>query len=173
MKATDSRQRTVPVTCSIRPRMICAGSVTGPAVTLAISGTTGGLIVTLASASAITSAAGCISAEWNGADTGSSIARRTPLALATSTARSTAVLWPDTTTCPPPLSLAACTSSPCAASAAIAAACSKSTPSSAAMAPMPTGTARCMARPRMRTSRTASAVVSEPAAASAAYSPTE
>ena len=48
MKATDSRQRTVPVTCSTRPRMICAGSVTGAAVTLATSGTTGGLIVTLA-----------------------------------------------------------------------------------------------------------------------------
>ena len=57
-----------------------------------MSGTTGGLIMTLPSASAITSAAGCISAEWNGADTGSSIARRTPLALAISTARSTAAL---------------------------------------------------------------------------------
>ena len=60
----------------------------------------------------MTSAVGCISAEWNGPDTGSIIARRTPLALAISTARSTAALWPDTTTCPPPLSFAACTDLP-------------------------------------------------------------
>ena len=41
------------------------------------------------------------------------------------------------------------------------------------MAPMPTGTACCMARPRMRTSRTASARRSAPAATSAEYSPSE
>ena len=48
-----------------------------------------------------------MSAQWNGADTGSIIARLTPCALAISTARSTADLSPDNTTCPPPLSLAA------------------------------------------------------------------
>ena len=41
------------------------------------------------------------------------------------------------------------------------------------MAPAPTGTARCMARPRMRSNRAASPIVSEPAAASAEYSPSE
>ncbi len=47
---------------------------------------------TSASASAIASAAGCISAQWKGAETGSSSARLAPFALAISTARSTARL---------------------------------------------------------------------------------
>ena len=63
---------------------------------------------TCASASAITSAAGAISAQWKGALTGSRIARLAPLALAISTARSTAARSPETTTWPGPLSLAAC-----------------------------------------------------------------
>ena len=62
------------------------------ASTLATSGTDGVLIVTLASASRITSAAGCISAQWNGALTGSSTARRAPNFGASATARSIAVL---------------------------------------------------------------------------------
>ena len=41
------------------------------------------------------------------------------------------------------------------------------------MAPVPTGTACCMARPRMRKSRAVSASVKAPAAASAEYSPSE
>ena len=73
-------------------------------------------MVTSASAFAIASAAGCISLQWNGADTGSSIARLAPLVLAISSARSTAALSPETTTCPPPLSLAAWQTWPCAAS---------------------------------------------------------
>ncbi len=55
------------------------------------------------------SAAGAISAQWNGAETGSSMARLMPRALEISTARSTAALWPEITTWPPPLSLAGCT----------------------------------------------------------------
>src|SRR6185437_12436738 len=39
--STLSRQRTSDVTCSTRRRRIAAGSTTGAAVTLAISGTTG------------------------------------------------------------------------------------------------------------------------------------
>src|SRR5215469_1259794 len=50
---------------------------------------------------------------------------------------------------------------------------SSSTPIRAAMAPVPTGTACCIARPRMRSRRAASASESEPAAASAEYSPSE
>ena len=107
MNSTDSRQRTVPVTCSTKHRTMTAGSLTGCASTLATSGTRGGLTATSASAAAIASAAGCISAQWNGAETGSIIARFTPCAFAISTARSTADFSPDNTTCPPPLSLAA------------------------------------------------------------------
>ena len=117
MVATHSRQRTVPVTCCTKARTISAGSLIGLASTFATTGTTGGLTVTCASACAITSAAGCINAQWKGADTCSNMARLAPLALAISTARSTAALSPDTTTCPAPLSLAAWQTWPCAASA--------------------------------------------------------
>src|SRR5207302_8223946 len=88
------------------------------------SGETGCLMVTSASALAITSAAGCIRRQWNGADTGSNMARLAPLILAISSARSTAALSPETTTCPPPLSLAAWQTWPWAASAATAIAAS-------------------------------------------------
>src|SRR5271170_6334531 len=50
---------------------------------------------------------------------------------------------------------------------------SKSSPRIAAMAPSPTGTAFCMAWPRIRSSRAASSIVSAPAAQSAEYSPSE
>ena len=43
----------------------------------------------------------------------------------------------------------------------------------AAIAPSPTGTAACMALPRMRSSRAVSASENVPAAASAEYSPSE
>ena len=51
------------------------------ASTFDTSGAAGALIVTSASAFAIASAAGCISRQWNGAETGSSIARLAPLRL--------------------------------------------------------------------------------------------
>ena len=41
------------------------------------------------------------------------------------------------------------------------------------MAPTPTGTAFCIASPRVRNSRAVSAMVKAPAAASAEYSPSE
>ena len=69
---------------------ISSGSLTAWARTLATSGTFGARISTAASASAITSAAGAISAQWKGAETGSRSARLAPLPLAISTARSTA-----------------------------------------------------------------------------------
>ena len=163
----------MPVTCATSARTISAGSLIGLASTFATTGTTGGFTLTFASACAITSAAGRIKAQWKGADTGSSMARLAPLLLAISTARSTAALSPDTTTWPAPLSLAAWQTWPCAASAATAAAASNSSPSSAAMAPTPTGTAFCMACPRVRNSRAVSATVKAPAAASAEYSPSE
>jgi len=83
------------------------------------------------------SAAGAISEQWNGADTGSSMARRMPRSLATSMARLTALRAPEITTWPPPLSLATSITS-CrsgwpstrrrAADAQISRACSSSTP---------------------------------------------
>src|SRR4051812_1264129 len=98
MKDTHSRQRTVPVTCATRLRTISEGSVTDRATTFATTGTAGAFTLTFDSASAITSAAGCIRAQWKGADTGRIIARFAPLTLAISTARSTAALLPETTT---------------------------------------------------------------------------
>ena len=101
------------------------------------------------------------------------MARFAPRSFASSTARSTAALAPDKTTCPPPLSLAAAQTPTLAASAAIALTSPSSRPISAAIAPAPTATAFCMARPRMRNSRAASAIESARAAASAEYSPSE
>ena len=54
----------------------------------------------------MTSAAGSISAQWNGAETASSIARLRRAPWRSAMARSTAALWPDTTTWPGALSLA-------------------------------------------------------------------
>ena len=94
------------------------------------------------------SAAGCISGQWNGADTGSGTARLAPMSLAMAIARSIAPLWPDSTTWQGSLSLATVQTSPSAAAAAIFWASSRSAPSSAAIAPTPTGTAACIACPR-------------------------
>ena len=71
-----------------------------------------------ASASAMASAAGCISAQWKGALTLSGMKRRTPCALASCAARSMALLAPEITACVGSLSLASWHTSPCAASAA-------------------------------------------------------
>ena len=119
------------------------------------------------------SAAGCISGQWNGALTGSSMPRLAPRGLAVSMQRSTAALWPLTTTWPPPLSLATVTTSPCAASLQASCAGSSSMPSRAAIAPSPTGTAFCIDWPRSFRSRAASASCRAPAAVSAEYSPSE
>ena len=91
--------------------------------------------------------------------------------MPTSATRSMADLWPDSTTWPGSLSLATSQTSPCAASAAIFAATSIVTPSNAAIAPTPTGTAFCMACPRSFNSRAASPIENVPAAANAEYSP--
>jgi hypothetical protein len=90
-------------------------------------------------------------------------------------ARSIAALAPLRTTCPGALSLAIWQTNPVAslASAATFAAISSSAPSSAIMAPSPTGTATCIACPRIFNKRAASAMLKVPAAASAEYSPSE
>src|SRR5690606_38708782 len=83
-----SRQRTRPVTCSTSRRRRTSGSVSGRAVTLATTGVEGATILASARAAAISSAAGCISGQWNGAETFSGMARA-PSSLAFSMARST------------------------------------------------------------------------------------
>ncbi len=103
-------------------------------------------MVAEARAVAISSAAGCIRGQWKGAETFSGMARA-PSSLAFSMARSTAALSPEMTILPALLSLATTqtpTSEP-AAAAASARARSVFGPISEAMAPRPTGTARCMA----------------------------
>ena len=101
---------------------MAAGSVSASASILATSGTRGAAEGRSASALAIASAAGCIKAQWKGADTGSSMARRAPLAFAISVARSTASLAPETTTWPGALSFATSHTFPVAAAASAAAA---------------------------------------------------
>ena len=143
------------------------------AVTLATSGTTGAWIVTSASAAFIASAAGAISAQWKGAETGSITERFAPASFASPTAFSTAAFAPEITTCAGSLSFAAWQTPASAACAAIAATAAKSRPRIAAMAPSPTGTAACIALPRSRSSLAVSPTASAPAAASAEYSPRE
>src|SRR5262249_8512855 len=92
MSTTDSRQRTVPVTCATSARTMSGGSLTGLTSALATTGTTGRFTSTVARAAAIASAAGCISAQWKGAETDSIMARRAPISFAISTPRPTARL---------------------------------------------------------------------------------
>ncbi len=116
--------------------------------------------------------AGRMSGEWKGADTGSGRARLAPRSLASAIARSTAAACPAITVCSGRVVVRdradfargrglAATSSTAVASR----------PRIAAIAPTPTGTASCIRSPRRRTSRTASAKSSAPAATSAEYSP--
>ena len=131
---------------------------------------------TSASAAAMASAAGCISAQWKGADTGSSMARLAPLRLGDLDRRARRRPWrrrsrPGRRHC----RWRPRRRSPVAAGLGgdRRAGVRDRAPSSAAMAPSPTGTAFCMAWPRRRSSRAASASVNAPAAASAEYSPSE
>mmetsp|Transcript_9440 Transcript_9440/g.15675 ORF Transcript_9440/g.15675 Transcript_9440/m.15675 type:complete len:265 (-) Transcript_9440:90-884(-) len=173
IQITLSRQRTAPVICSTSNSRRVSASTQPSARTLGTTVVAGAAKATSARAARITSAAGAISAQWKGADTGNITARLAPLAFAISQARSTAALWPDTTTCAGSLSLAAWQTSPSAASAATAVTASKSRPNTAAIAPTPTGTASCIAVPRMRSKRAVSAMLRTPAAQSAEYSPSE
>ena len=130
--------------------------------------------VTVSSASAMASAAGCISGQWNGALTGSSMPRLAPRALADlDRALDGGLVAADH-------DLAAAivvgdARRPRLAAASLQASCagSSSMPSSAAIAPSPTGTAFCIAWPRSFSSRAASASCRAPAAARAEYSPSE
>ena len=99
IQSTLSRQRTRPVTCSTSCRRIVSVSPVGRAVTLATRGARGVEMLAPASATAISSAAGCMSGQWKGAETFSGMARA-PSSLAFSIALSTAALAPEITTLP-------------------------------------------------------------------------
>src|SRR5207244_335593 len=168
---THAVQRTGLATWRRRNGTTSAAVRVRPASTLRTTGILGSLTVILASSAASRSAAGDMSAQWNGALTGSSTLLRPPRSLASATARSTAVLWPAMTICCSEFTLAMSTTSPLAASAHTCSTTPRPTPITAAMAPVPTGTAACMNSPRRRTTRTASASDSVPATTSAEYSP--
>ena len=166
-----SSQRTGAVTWRTSSSLTFSAARFTSAVTLAITSTSGARTVTSSRTRANPSAAGAISAQWNGALTANSTARLAPCSCASATARPTAPACPATTICPPPLRFAGDTTSPCPASVQTASTASGDRPNSAAIAPTPGGTAACISRPRSRTMRSASAKSSAPAATSAEYSP--
>src|SRR6266571_1602719 len=114
---------------------------------------------------------GIISAEWKGADTARMTARFAPACEASSTARFTAPACPEITVWSGEFRFAAAQISLAAARLHTSATTAGDKPIIAAIAPTPAGTASCMYVPRFRTSCTASANFSAPAATSAEYSP--
>ncbi len=179
MACTHSTQRTGPKAWRYSASRMRSASDSTATSMLLIKGMLGVARATPASFSRRRSAAGFMRLEWNGADTGNGNARLAPLALSTSQAFSTAALLPAITVCAGSLKFTASTTSAlpapnvACASAQPALTRSASMPRMAAIAPVPTGTASCMAAARKRTSGAASARVSTPAATSALYSPNE
>src|SRR5262249_24335982 len=143
-RVTTASQRTGDDTCCTSASIAATASRFNSASTLATIGTVGVLVRSARSSGASRSCAGFISAQWNGALTGSGITRRAPRALARPRAGATAAAMPAITTCPPPLRFAGLTPAPSAASAHARATCSASRPRIAAIAPSPAGTASCM-----------------------------
>ena len=81
-RSTDSCQRTVPDTWRTSPERQAAASRTRAASTLLTSGGSGSRNASASSSGARRSWAGCMSAQWKGAETGSGTARLAPLRLA-------------------------------------------------------------------------------------------
>jgi hypothetical protein len=96
---TDSVKRTGAVTCCSSSAGMRAALVLGAASTFVITGTRASPKRTRASSAASFSAAGRISAQWKGADTGSGTARFAPRSLASAIARSTPATSPAITVC--------------------------------------------------------------------------
>src|SRR5712664_3401667 len=170
-RRTDSSQRTGMVTWRISASRASSPVSIVSASTLVTRGTRSAAnsvcIISLSSLSC----AGIMSAEWNGAETARITARFAPSCEAISTARFTAPACPEITVCSGEFRFAAEQISPCAARLQASATTAGDNPIIAAMAPTPAGTASCMYVPRLRTSCTASANFSAPAATSAEYSP--
>ena len=108
----QSTQRTAPVTCSISASRAPSAVVTIVPLTFAATGNRGSASCSPASTRATSSCAGCISAQWKGALTGSITVRRAPLALQRAAAFSTAAVAPEITVCPGEFRFAAATVSP-------------------------------------------------------------
>ena len=147
---SDARRRTTAShwtgddTCRTSASIAARASRFGSPSTFATTGMRGSATRNARNSGARRSSAGFISAQWNGALTGSGIARLAPSALARSAARCTAATAPAMTTCPAPLTFAGLTTSPCAASSHAWLTLPASSPRIAAIAPCPTGTASCM-----------------------------
>src|SRR5438876_6555420 len=167
----DSSHRTGMETCRTSALRASPPFSIVSASTFVTSGTRKLENCTAARSAASFSCAGIISAEWNGADTGRITARFAPSCDAISVARFTAPAWPEITVCSGEFKFAAEQTSRCAARWQASATTACEIPRSAAIAPTPAGTASCMYVPRFRTSCTASANFSAPAATSAEYSP--
>ena len=103
-----STQRTGDAAWRTSASVIAAGSASIATSTLFITGIRGARCARARDSPCSFSAAGCISVEWNGALTGSGIARFAPRALHSSIARSTAAFSPAITTCPGALKFTGC-----------------------------------------------------------------
>ena len=167
-----SRQRTRAVTCRTSSARIVAGSRTGSAVTLAISGTAGGTSST--SAIAPRQPLGRRRhqrAMERGRDLQQDAAPRPTLLGQRDGALDRVRAARDHLLAFAIVVGELADAALDAASAATASTVATSAPRMAAMAPSPAGTASCMAWPRSRSRRAASPIRSAPAAARAEYSP--
>ena len=169
---TSRASARVPVTCSTSAARISSGR-SSAGRDIGDDRHRRRLTSTVASASPMASAAGCISAEWNGAETGSMIARLAPFSLHSSAACSTAAWSPEITNWPAHCRWRAWQTEPSRGLVGDGVAPPESRPMIAAMAPAPTGTACCMALPRDAQEPRGIGHENVPAAASAEYSPSE
>ena len=156
-RSTQSVQRTGLATCWTRNGFTSSAVRVTPPSTLRTTGMRGSLTATRSSSAARRSAAGFMSAQWKGALTGSSTLFRPPRAAAASTARSTAARCPAMTIWPGRVDVGHPHHLALRRLRADLLDGGQLHAQSAAIAPVPTGTASCMNSPRRRTRRTASA----------------
>ncbi len=173
IRSTIATQSTPRVRCSTSSPRAPAEVAMGAASAFDRSGGCGSANATAASSRSIPVAASVMSGEWAATETGSSIARRHPAAFAARMAASTAVRSPERTTWPGEFRFATVRIPPAAPAATTSGSRASSRPMSAAIAPGRPAPEACMSSPRTRTSRTASARASDPAATRAEYWPIE
>ena len=143
---------------------------TGRTVTLAMTGMTESLNPVRPMTLASPSPARDTSKLWNGPPTARST-QRAPSPLTRALARSRPSALPDSTTWPPPLSLATSTSAPCGCRSAHIRSTSSMVGPMTAIIPASAGTPVSIRRPRSATRRRASSKSRAPAATRALYSP--
>ena len=171
MRRTLATHSTGELTWRARSSRRRAASRTGSPVTLLRMGGSASDQFTEPNAFDSASPTGAMAGEWNGPLTRRAISRFAPAARkgCSAAARSEAV--PEMTTCPGALSLATTRDSRAATPWIVSSMMPRSSPMTATIPPP--ATASAISDPRSATSRSASAAESTPAAASAAYSPTE